>query len=107
MGETQDAPERDSGLLRHSAYRPNRAFEQDQHDLVVDDEHRSQVAEDFLGPVELGDGRSNAVVELAKVLLMYAGPEALGDVAGQHCPAHVPDASYAEITDESGFPLRL
>jgi len=70
------------GSSRHQPDHRYRTFEQAQHDLVIEDEHGTEVPDAIVSTCELGYDRFDATIKLVQVFLAYARPETLRDVTG-------------------------
>src|SRR5690349_15617398 len=68
----KQAFERNLGLFRHTANRPDRTFKEDQQDFVVEYPQPAQTAD--RRPLT---GSLDALHELTQVLVLYSGPKAL------------------------------
>jgi hypothetical protein len=100
----QDPLGADPGSLRHVLHRPDWALEEEQHHVVVGDPQGTEIANGFGPPRLLGQGAHDPAIEIAKVFLAYAGPEALRHPLGAARPGHGPNVGRQGRSTNRGFP---
>ena len=103
-GAPEDPSEGDRRSLGDAPNGGGRALEQTEHDLVLDDEHRAEVANALACSRELARAARDPLVERAQVVSAHAGPIALGDEAGVDGPGHVAEGRRAAAPRNQGFP---
>jgi hypothetical protein len=100
----QDPLGADPGSLGYLLHRCDRAFEEEEHDLVIGDPQRAEIANGIPPPRQLGHGARDPAVEIAKLVLAYAGPETLRDPLGAARPGHAANLGRRERCTNQGFP---